>query len=1857
MMADFEQSRTQLRQSRAQISDADAAIAAAQEKLKKIAAAEFALNRVADAHNEGVNQQLQELQRQKQQAQSALAQQQGVRQEAVGLEQSALKDWVLFTDPREGIQKLEDGTPILLMPVRLETRFKTAPVAGVTAQTAQLWVRVYPDDCWIDSFDPVLTDSEVSAAKDYWIAFWEAGGIEAQQRGAWSVLASSKGSGRANWILQQFQPVNRLSAPTKVRPEDVILTISTDTSLSTPEAEATAAYWRDLWIADGDSAKSAAAQAAFETAVGAARAAEIAAQYQPANFSTPLPTGVSKAAVNVAAAFVVFPPVDTKENAWARAPKINILPDRFVFVGYDGTSTPVVQIGNPVPSPLYAGPDPSAPQDQQLQPDGKGGLQVPDQLLWMTDFDRAVQDGMGFRINLNAEQAANGFQRVLVIGLRLNADKQAGQAELETLLRDQSFSGSGMGIVPQGTPTNNSEAAPAGQSRVDDPNQSFDDRNSPQFTLAPGWLDKRDGQWLAEYLGIDPKLFTNMHGANSTDQIAERAMNIALWPATLGYWMETMMSPVFSPDVVDTTRDFFSQYVLAGGSVPSLRIGNQPYGVLPCTAFSRMSWFAGKREPARIATPLNYLARLYAVLRSLQADWAAIVPQLSFAGKTGVDPHATLLDMVGLHSGSVEWSQRYAESLQTLYNRLSLLGFGGLVEKIIVAAERAISRARLTSLGYTGTQDPSILEKVFDGKHNLLSGGVVDDKPLSETATIRAYTTDDQNYIYWLIAAANTSLDALYQQNGFKDDTLPTALLFLLLRHALQLGYHDVSVRLHESAGLYSPALAAQARSDYPFLHIEQKTQLSESRYQPLFEAAPPITGNSTQTVSAFITSQLLLPTFDFYLPKQLDALERLKDETTGRLERAFADHVDCCSYRLDAWLLGLVNYQLALMRGIREDAEAQPQQGVYLGAYAWVENLKPENKVLTPVQLDDPDLRADFQDPKDPPLMRDSTNEGYIHAPSLNHAVAAAVLRNGFISDATPQNPDTLAVNLTSERVRVALGMIEGIRGGQSLADLLGYQFELGLHDDHNLAEVDQFIFKLRKAFPLRSDRIQSTQTDPDVPIDQIEARNVIDGLALAEHMKTTGQKTYPFGKSGLPPATEAQADAINTEADRLLQSYDAVADLALAEGVYQAVLGNYDRVASTYDAYARGNFPPEPDVIRTPFRGIGLTHRVTVHLKAGADPTVTPVAGIAMTPRAQAEPAVNLWLSFLMPPLDQVGCLVSFRLAAGGATTREITLKQLGLQPLDLLNIVSDENQQAMSELDDRVVGFVFTNFAPRPDVPITIEYMKKQAAPFSIFELMPLLRNVRRVVTKSRPLQATDMSLMNEALSKQDEEPFVDEQRLLLANQALQNLRSDLAAFQAGLQAPLSDLTNHRGDILADADNYVSAVVPLLMRAATFAIVQAGWGFAYDFERRTYAAILSQAADLVQRWNDKLVDFDSLIGEVPAAATDADKFDLLAQAERAISTAATTPLPATPGDYETLLTTVKRPAFVAKLNQFAAVQNTTRTGVTDLLADVGGLLPVDAFDFVSFTLSDREDEIVAFAQDALNVVTTVLGEIDKRLQTAQDQFDAYNAAASSSDQVAALQEAAKAVLGPSFRIVPEFPISADQAGEFTNTLNASRSGDLFTYLTAPPDAGTTPLDFPVDTWLHGIARVRDKMHAWEQVMLFAAALGSAEPALDAMQLPFTAGEKWYALEFPPDQVIDRDHLLYTAHFAAPFDPAGRQCGLLIDEWSEIVPGSNADTGIAFHFDRPNTEAPQSMLLVTPTDFRGAWQWNDLVDALNETMDLAKLRAVEPKHIDNTPLAPFLPATISVSQVFQLTIAANLALNNNVATLVRRS
>jgi hypothetical protein len=143
--------------------------------------------------------------------------------------------------------------------------------------------------------------------------------------------------------------------------------------------------------------------------------------------------------------------------------------------------------------------------------------------------------------------------------------------------------------------------------------------------------------------------------------------------------------------------------------------------------------------------------------------------------------------------------------------------------------------------------------------------------------------------------------------------------------------------------------------------------------------------------------------------------------------------------------------------------------------------------------------------------------------------------------------------------------------------------------------------------------------------------------------------------------------------------------------------------------------------------------------------------------------------------------------------------------------------------------------------------------------------------------------------------------------------------------------------------------------------------------------------------------------------------------------------------------------------------------------------------------------------------------------------------------------------------------------------------------------------------------------------------------------------ANDLWVMRYDPSVRSFPGDRLLYTAHYGVAFDPPARQCALLLDEWTEVIPSTTATTAIAAHYDRPGTQPPQSMLLVAPPVQNGSWSWDDLVAAVSETLDMARVRAVEPGQLDGTPYAQLLPATVLSVAARAITIGTDLALNND--------
>jgi hypothetical protein len=1848
---EFEELRAQLNDARRKTSESDDAVRAIREVRRRLDAEETALERDLDPESEAYIAAKRDLDRRRRELRERGTLREREYAAAVEAELGLVGAFAELSDPRKGVERLDDGFPMLLFPVRLETRF------GDVDGRAQLWVRVYPDDCSIDTFEESLSDVEVANARRFWQEWWRAGGVEDDERGAWRGLVGSHGSGRAAWIVQQYVPENADDAPEKAERTHVVLVVSTETPLNAAEAAAAATFWEEVWRAGDDGVRAAAARADLVAAVGSARADAIEADYRPFNLADAPQPPLDRDDVAVTVAFLVFPAdVETKLDSWSRAPRAVALPDRFVLIGRAGGET-VEVVGAPVRSPLIVGPDPSAPPEQQIRPDD-GGIAVPDELRWLVDFDRAVADGLGFRVDLTETQVLRGFDRLYVLGVRLSASEEGGQAQLEELLAHHQHGRSGLELIPQGRPTNNTEQASSGFSRTDDADESFDDLFSAErlFEDTGDQRLKADGQRLAEALGIRTDALGRVQGSGGVDGVEARAMQTALWPATLGYMMGTLLDPVFDDDDVEFTRGYFTRFVTGRGPVAPVRIGRQPYGILPTTAFSRLSWLDRDDAHTRVRrTELSFLRRLRQLLGLAGTDWAAMAQRASFVGKPG-DPHALLLDILGLHPASVEFHYRYAQSLEHLFNRLNLEGFGAaLMNAIRVHQYQQAGLQLLRRFGYDGEEQPDILELSFFGGQDRLAGAIVDDRPLSEIEPVRDYTTDGRNYLEWLLDSARTSLEALRSQQGFADGKVPTAVLYLLLRHALMLGYHEASYMLHRAAEFPSERLLGM-KHEAPFVHVQDAQVASESRFAPLYAIEPRITDSDTLTVAEYIADRADELDEARVFADQLASLELLAQTPTARLERLLAEHVDTCSYRFDAWQLGLVNLQLEAMRSRGDGEEGTHRQGVYLGAYAWLEDVRPENKVLTPVELEG-ELAEVFADGG--PLVRDSTNGGFVLAPSLNHAVTAAVLRNGYLANASPDVPSALAVNLSSERVRLALGVLEGLRAGQSLGALLGYRLERGLHDRHAVAEVDRFVYALRKAFPLRANKISSTvPEDEGVPIDAVDARNVVDGLLLVERVRGTGNDNYPFGLD-LPAANTAESAAIDSEVQRLLDLHDAVADLALAEGVHQAVQGNFDRVSATLDAYAQGQYPPEPDVVSTPTTGITLTHRIGLHLEPGL------AAPAGATPRATAEPALDSWLESVLPPLGSIGCTVTWTDPVTGTDEEEVvTLADLGVRPLDLLYLLPTDAEQAMLELDDRLMRHVVDQRSPRPDAQLTIRYLRGPVGGFSIFETAPLVVSLRSLLLRARPLRPTDVRLAAEATTTEPESSTIDSTRIEQVKDDLDDAAQEAVDFLVALDPLLADPVANRAALVAGIDGFLDDAVEVLSTAGRFGVPQTGWGFALAWRRAQFAALLDELRARETRWDARLDEFDDLVGEYdgPSSPPTVDeKFELLRRSEALVSTVLA-PQPLDPDNLRTTLTT-KRGLFDAKLEELRDLLDTTETTVSGLLAAVAAALPLEPFDPEPFTLAAAEDRAVAFAGELAAVVRSAHTALTARSAAAQAELDAHAAAATPRARVEALDRAAKALLGEDARVIPEFTLAGVHADEWQNAYAAGDGGQLLSFLT-----GTAGIDLPVDEWLYGAARVREKLALWERIVMLSGALDVTEPELTPLQLPHRPGDTWIALQFPDDYVLDRDVLLYTAHYVQPFDKSRPQCGLLLDEWSEVVPATEVletdgttervashMAGLAFHYDRPSCEPPQTMLLVTPATWDGRWQWADLVGALDDTLDLAKKRTVEPVHVDATAYARFLPATVAAVTLRGLSIALALAKNNHAFDLVR--
>ena len=141
---------------------------------------------------------------------------------------------------------------------------------------------------------------------------------------------------------------------------------------------------------------------------------------------------------------------------------------------------------------------------------------------------------------------------------------------------------------------------------------------------------------------------------------------------------------------------------------------------------------------------------------------------------------------------------------------------------------------------------------------------------------------------------------------------------------------------------------------------------------------------------------------------------------------------------------------------------------------------------------------------------------------------------------------------------------------------------------------------------------------------------------------------------------------------------------------------------------------------------------------------------------------------------------------------------------------------------------------------------------------------------------------------------------------------------------------------------------------------------------------------------------------------------------------------------------------------------------------------------------------------------------------------------------------------------------------------------------------------------------------------------------------QLPVRPGARWVALPVGEDGARPIGGTTSVMLLAAePPVVAGRWAGLLLDEWPEVIPDAEATTAVAFHVDTPGAESPQCLLVAVPPRQAATWHVDDILAILGETLDLARIRAVDLELLGS--LGQMLPATYLAANAANETVSTD--------------
>ncbi len=1142
----------------------------------------------------------------------------------------------------------------------------------------------------------------------------------------------------------------------RIYPDDIHVD-SHEPGITAEEHEAGKAYW----AAAGTGASSAVAPHAWAALLrqfGRPRAAWIARVTDP---NAPIPAKITP--------------------AWTREASARVLPDRWAIACISGGIPEVIAWSrNIAEDPLPVGPAPSA-----AGIDGFATLQKDPAIRWLTDFPTAEQVGMGVRIPLTTAQATRGFDSVVVFGVKARTssgdDVRFGSigpsvhgARLRELLDAHRFT-RGIAFVEQHAPTNNThEVRSAWRTSDTDPAASFStEMGEPLIRSADG----SDGGLVAAALGLTPDAFERVFQANLGEQQLAEIMNRAIWNI-----LDTPLLNEFQSSVdVKEVRRHFELWVRGRGTLPVVRAGSQPYGILPVTSLRRWR-----------ALPADSDAGIAAVLQRRQTAFAKLAA-LASSERTAsleslLEQDATSCEYVWKRGGSFATVKRDPSAKSTARSSqylaaLAAADFEALKndspwtsvrpEGPVPLAYLLLRQAAMNALDPSRATDPA---EVAAFRAALIGLRQLDDTKLARLLS-EALDTATFRWDAWATSLAARRLAASRPVRclgayGWICDVRPQpdtdsggyihapslaqATTAAVLRsawvnerakgrsgaaYALDLS----SARVANALWLLDGVRAGQSLS--ALLGYRFERLLQENRLGAYIDAFRVLAAIRHEDELSFRMAE----------SRAADLAFNEADEHFQAVEAAFRIAEAEYNTRKSAHDAALAERQLYINRiaqlegldseVVKKDRALQEARSRPLAAFPNVRvDIKGNALFPTAVQV--------FV-----PTQQDYATWGAMAGERTNAILQAEADLNRAISDR-----DTSAGG--PGRYGEAVAFMKGLRdNAQEKVDEARKELDAATA---RLAERnrDSTSATARRSTALTRKEAAARQVSEVLRMQwstasqSVTAADIVDGLELHRRWKRAQANppvwdgtTIPYGyaHTGLPPAGSDDQNAIERQLKVLDDLVDSVSDATVAESVHHIVQGNPTRAGATLSAIARGESPPpELEVVRTPRSGLAVTHRVLItfdHRDA-----LSPMAAAwntgASQARAAADPWLNGWLASLLPDPRNVRCVAVYANRTTGAVLRrvEMGLDALGLSPMDAVCAVG-EGSQVARELHDR---FRLAALGAKPaDVPadslVSIDSTRQTGWPaetVSLPEFASAAGAIRRLLGNARPLDGRDL-----------------------------------------------------------------------------------------------------------------------------------------------------------------------------------------------------------------------------------------------------------------------------------------------------------------------------------------------------------------------------------------------------------------------------------------------------------------------------------------------------------------------------------